>query len=56
MIDFLASLIAGFLWQGAGSWQGFGPSAPFLFGAGAALLAAGLMMVWLHSEKHGLKA
>ena len=56
MIDLPASLIAGFLWQGAGSWQGFGPSAPFLFGAGAALLAAGLMMVWLHSEKHGLKA
>jgi MFS family permease len=56
MIDLPASLIAGFLWQGAGSWQGFGPSAPFLFGAGAALLAAVLMTVWLRSEKQGLKA
>ena len=28
------------LWQGAGSWAGFGPAAPFLFGAGMALLAA----------------
>jgi MFS family permease len=34
-----ASVIAGLLWQGAFSWQGFGPSAPFLFGAGMALLA-----------------
>lgn len=35
-----ASLIAGLLWQGLGGWQGFGPSAPFLFGAALALLAA----------------
>jgi MFS family permease len=34
-----ASLIAGLLWQGAGSWTGFGPSAPFFFGAVMALLA-----------------
>lgn len=34
-----ASLIAGLLWQGVGSWNGFGPSAPFLFGAFMALLA-----------------
>lgn len=34
-----ASLIAGLLWQGAGAWGGFGPSAPFLFGACMALLA-----------------
>ena len=34
-----ASIIAGVLWQGAGSWNGFGPGAPFLFGAGAAFLA-----------------
>lgn len=44
---FPASLLAGVLWQGAGSWKGFGPSAPFLFGAGLALMAALLMMVWL---------
>ncbi len=43
IIDLPASLIAGVLWQGAGNWGGFGPSAPFLFGAGAALLAALLM-------------
>ena len=34
-----ASFIAGLLWQGMGSWTGFGPSAPFFFGAGMALLA-----------------
>lgn len=39
-----ASLLAGVLWQGAGAWQGLGPSAPFLFGAamaGAACLLLG---------------
>jgi MFS family permease len=34
-----ASLIAGLLWQGLGAWHGFGPSAPFFFGAFMALLA-----------------
>jgi MFS family permease len=34
-----ASVIAGLLWQGMGPWHGFGPSAPFLFGAVMALLA-----------------
>jgi hypothetical protein len=34
-----ASLIAGVLWQGIGVWPGFGPSAPFFFGALMALLA-----------------
>ena len=34
-----ASLIAGLLWQGLGAWEGFGPSAPFFFGAIMALLA-----------------
>lgn len=28
-----ASIMAGILWQGAFGWSGFGPSAPFLFGA-----------------------
>jgi MFS family permease len=46
VLDFPASLIAGVLWQGAGSWQGFGPSAPFLFGAILSLLAAVLMIFW----------
>ncbi len=36
---FPASLIAGLLWQGAFGWSGFGPAAPFLFGAALALLA-----------------
>ena len=40
---FPASAIAGVLWQGVGSWQGFGPAAPFFFGAGLALIAA----LWL---------
>ncbi len=40
---FPASAIAGVLWQGAGGWQGFGPAAPFFFGAGLALIAA----LWL---------
>lgn len=46
LLDLPASLIAGVLWQGAGPWAGFGPSAPFLFGGGVALLAAGLMAGW----------
>lgn len=44
---FPASLIAGLLWQGVGGWSGFGPSAPFLFGAGLALLATALLLAWL---------
>ena len=44
--DLPASLMAGILWQGIGSWQGFGPSAPFLFGALLAFLAAILMCLW----------
>jgi MFS family permease len=46
ILAFPASAIAGILWQGAGSWAGFGPSAPFVFGAALALLAALLMLVW----------
>jgi len=45
ILDFPASVIAGVLWQGLGPWEGFGPSAPFLFGAAMALLAAVLMGV-----------
>ena len=36
---FPASAIAGVLWQGAFGWHGFGPAAPFYFGAVLALLA-----------------
>jgi MFS family permease len=41
VLAFPASLIAGLL------WQGFGPSAPFLFGGTLALIAALLMMFWM---------
>ncbi len=47
-----ASLIAGVLWQGVGFWSGFGPSAPFLFGAGLALLAVLLLVGWLPTLAH----
>lgn len=40
-----ASVAAGLL------WQGLAPAAPFLFGAGLALLAALLMTVWLPTLK-----
>ncbi len=46
---FPASFIAGLLWQGLGRWPGFGPAAPFYFGAALALVAAGLMALWLPS-------
>ena len=40
ILDFPASVIAGVLWQGVGRWAGWGPSAPFIFGAAMALIAA----------------
>ena len=42
-----ASLIAGVLWQGVGTWAGFGPSAPFLFGAAMSILAGLLFKFWV---------
>jgi len=42
-----ASLIGGILWQGVGGWAGFGPAAPFLFGAILAGAAALLFAVFL---------
>ncbi len=45
ILAFPASAIAGVLWQGIGGWQGFGPSAPFIFGGVLALLAALLLAV-----------
>lgn len=41
-----ASLIAGILWQGIGSWPGWGPAAPFMFGAVLAAAAALLFTFW----------
>lgn len=46
ILDLPASLIAGFLWDGLGGWTGFGPSAPFFFGAAMALIAAFGMAIW----------
>jgi len=46
ILDFPASLIAGILWQGLGSWTGLGASAPFYFGAGMAFVAAVAMAAW----------
>ena len=47
LLAFPASLLAGILWQGIGSWSGFGPSAPFLFGGTLALIAALMMIFWM---------
>lgn len=52
ILDLPASLIAGVLWQGAGSWAGFGPTAPFLFATGLAALAVILMIFWMPQTKH----
>ena len=53
LLAFPASLIAGLLWQGIGSWGGFGPSAPFLFGGSLALVAALLMAFWMPKVQFG---
>ena len=41
-----ASLLAGVLWQGIGSWPGFGVQMPFFVGAALSILAAALFFVW----------
>jgi predicted MFS family arabinose efflux permease len=48
-----ASVIAGVLWQGVGSWSGLGPGTPFFFGAGMALCACALFALAL-PERHAL--
>ncbi len=53
ILAFPASFIAGILWQGIGSWAGFGPSAPFLFGGSLALIAALLMAFWMPRIRTG---
>jgi MFS family permease len=45
-----ASVIAGVLWQGVGSWMGFGASAPFVFGSAMALMAA--LLLYLQPGVH----
>jgi len=54
LLDFPASLIAGLLWQGAGSWIGFGPTAPFYFSAVLALAAAVLLALWLPTSPQNI--
>lgn len=44
ILDLPASVIAGLLWHGVGSWLGFGPAAPFVFGAALAGLATVLLV------------
>jgi MFS family permease len=46
LTDLPASFLAGILWGGAGKWGGFGPAAPFYFGALMALLALLLIARW----------
>ncbi|MEZ4518053.1 MAG: MFS transporter [Chloroflexota bacterium] len=50
LIALPASVLAGILWQGLGSWTGFGPAAPFLFGALSALVAIVLFRWWLPQQ------
>jgi MFS family permease len=38
-----ASILAGVLWEGVGGWAGFGPAAPFLFGA-LTSMSAGILL------------
>jgi len=51
IMAFPASLAAGILWQGAGRWTGWGPGAPFLFGAVLSLLAIILLFIPAPSEE-----
>ena len=48
-----ASLLAGVLWEGLFGWQGFGPAAPFVFGAAMAAVAAVLLLVLVPGERVG---
>jgi len=45
-----ASLLAGLLWQGFAGWSGLGAAAPFAFGAGAAAVAALLLVATVPSR------
>ncbi len=45
VLDLPASVIAGVLWHGVGSWPGLGPAAPFFFGGSTALIAALLLLL-----------
>lgn len=49
---FPASLLAGILWQGVGSFNGFGARAPFLFGSVLAITAA-ILLSFLATSSRG---
>ena len=51
-----ASLLAGVLWEGLFGWQGFGPAAPFVFGAAMAGVAAVVLLVAVPGESVGSAA
>ncbi|NJD18849.1 MAG: MFS transporter, partial [Gemmatimonadetes bacterium] len=50
LLSLPASLLAGLLWQGFRGWSGFGPSAPFAFGA--AMAAVGALMLVVAVPEH----
>ncbi|MEI7988543.1 MAG: MFS transporter [Chloroflexota bacterium] len=50
ILTFPASIIAGILWEGVGSWHGLGAPAPFIFGGTLAFAAAMAMMIWKPEE------
>ena len=45
LVSLPASVLGGVLWEGLGAWSGFGPAAPFAFGAAMAGVAA-LLLLW----------
>ncbi len=49
-----ASVVAGLLWQGGFGWKGFGPSAPFFFGAGLAVVSGMLFCKLVNDKKPAL--
>lgn len=56
VVSLPASLFAGLLWEGAFSWGGFGPRAPFLFGAVTAAAAAVLLLLSVPNEPNPSQA
>ena len=48
-----ASVLAGVLWEGFLGWQGFGPAAPFVFGAAMAAVAAAALLVAVPGGRAG---
>jgi MFS family permease len=51
LTDLPASFLAGILWSGVGGWAGFGPAAPFYFGAAMAFIALLLFIFWRPAPK-----